>query len=72
MLPLKPPENVRKAKIFYVLGGLKANIGKIKAKIPLTHFNPMFHFYTPRKQQKNSGFLTFSGGKEMEHWFEMS
>ena len=25
----------------------------------LTHFNPMFHFYTPRERQKISGFLTF-------------
>ena len=25
----------------------------------LTHFNPMFYFYTPRERQKISGFLTF-------------
>ena len=29
---------------------------------------PVFHFYTPWKRQKTSGFLTFSGGIEMEHW----
>ena len=28
---------------------------------------PMLHFYIPRKRQKSKGFLTFSGGKEMEH-----
>ena len=27
----------------------------------LTHLRPMFHFYTPWKLQKTSGFLTFSG-----------
>ena len=32
---------------------------------------PMFHFYTPWKRQKTKGFLTFSGGIEMEHWHEM-
>ena len=31
----------------------------------LTHFTPMFHFYTPWKCQKTRGFLTFSGGMEM-------
>ena len=31
----------------------------------------MFHFYTPWKRQKISGFLTFSGGTEIENWFEM-
>ena len=34
----------------------------------LTHFSPMFHFYTPWIHQKTKGFLTFSGGIEMEHW----
>ena len=36
--------------------------------IRLTHFNLMFHFSTPSKRQKTFGFLTFSGGREMEHW----
>ena len=39
----------------------------------LTHFSSMFHFYTPWKRQKTSktfGFLTFSGGVEMEHWLK--
>ena len=31
----------------------------------LTHFSPMFYFYTPWKHQKTEGFLTFSGGIEM-------
>ena len=38
----------------------------------LPHFMPMFHFYTPWKRQKTKGFLTFSGGIEMEHWNELS
>ena len=35
---------------------------------PLTfnHFSPVSHFYTPWKCQKTFGFLTFSGGIEME------
>ena len=37
----------------------------------LTHFRPMFHFYTPWKHQKTGGFLMFSGGIEMEHWLKM-
>ena len=37
----------------------------------LTHFNPMFHFYTPWKRQKIFGFLTFSGGIELKHWAKM-
>ena len=39
--------------------------------IPLTHFSPMSHFYTPRKRQKTIGFLTFSGGIEKLHWTKM-
>ena len=32
----------------------------------------MFHFYyTPWKRQKANGFLTFSGGTEIEHWVKM-
>ena len=37
----------------------------------LTHFQPMFHFYTIWKHQKTSGFLIFSGGIEVEHWLKM-
>ena len=37
----------------------------------LIHFGPMLHFYTARKRQKISGFLTFSRGIEMENWVEM-
>ena len=33
----------------------------------LTHFTPMFHFYTPWKCQKARGFLKFSGSIKMEH-----
>ena len=40
-------------------------------KKSLTHFQPMFHFYTPWKQQKTGGFLMFSGGIEVEHWLKM-
>ena len=34
---------------------------------PLTHFSPMFHFYTPWKRPKTKGFWTFSEGIEMKH-----
>ena len=37
----------------------------------LTNFSPMFHFYSPWKRHKTFGFLTFSGGIEMEHWSKM-
>ena len=33
-----------------------------------THFRSVFHYYTLWERQKTSGFLTFSGGIEMEHW----
>ena len=32
----------------------------------------MLHFCNPWKRQKTKGFLTFSGGIEMEHWAKMS
>ena len=38
----------------------------------LDHFKPISDFYTPWKRQKTSGFLTFSGCREMKHWFEMA
>ena len=34
-----------------------------KTKISLTHFQPMFYFYTP--------WIHFSGGMEVEHWLNM-
>ena len=37
----------------------------------LTHFSPMFQFYTPQKHQKTKGFLAFSVGIEMGHWAKM-
>ena len=42
-----------------------------QANTTLNHFQPMFHFYTPRKHQKTSGFLIFSGGIEVEHWLKL-
>ena len=35
----------------------------------LTHFQPVFRFYTPWKHEKTGGFLMFSGGGgiEVEH-----
>ena len=41
---------------------------KTNQGITLTHFSPMFHFYNLWKRQKIFGFLTFSGGIEMEQW----
>ena len=40
---------------------------KGKNTLVLTHLSPVFHFYTPQKRQKTKGFMTFSGGIEMEH-----
>ena len=37
----------------------------------LTHFWPVFPFYTPWKHQKTKGFLVFSGGMKWEPWPEM-
>ena len=37
----------------------------------LNDFAPWLHFYIPRKHSKTSGFLTFSGVMEMEHWREI-
>ena len=39
--------------------------------IKLTHFRPMFHFYTPWKRQKTFSFSVVSGGIEIEHWTKM-
>ena len=36
--------------------------------LSITHFQPMFPFYTPWKHQKTSGFLMFAGGIEVEDW----
>ena len=38
----------------------------------LTHFQPMFHFYTSWKRQKTEGFMIFSGGIEVKHCLKMS
>ena len=40
-------------------------------KATLTHFQPLFHFYTPWKHKKTFAFLMFSGGIEVEHWLKM-
>ena len=37
----------------------------------LTHFMPLVFLYTPRKHQKTSGFLIFSGGIERDQWHEI-
>ena len=36
----------------------------------LTHFQPVFHLYTPSKHQETGGFLMFSGGIEVKHWLK--
>ena len=48
-----------------------ASVEKNVFFIVITNFGSMFHLYTPWKRQKTFGFLTFSGGIEMEHWPEM-
>ena len=44
---------------------------QICISVPLTHFSPVSHFYTPWKGQKTKGFLTFSGVIEIEHWTKL-
>ena len=44
---------------------------RLKDKNDLTHFSPVFHFYTPWKRQETKGSVTYSGGIEMEHWAKM-
>ena len=41
------------------------------ANLELTHFWPMFPFYTLWKYQKTKGFQVFSGAIKWEHWPEM-
>ena len=41
-------------------------------KLFLNRFSPIFYFNTPRKSQKAKGFVTFSGGIEMERGAKMS
>ena len=36
-----------------------------------THLKPVFHFYTPCKRHKTSGFKNFQGAIEIEHWLKM-
>ena len=38
----------------------------------ITHFQLIFHSYTPWKHQKISGFLMVSGGTDEKHWLKMS
>ena len=40
-------------------------------KITLTPFQPNVPFLCPGKTTETFGFLTFSGGKVMEHWVEI-
>ena len=37
----------------------------------LTNLTPIFNFYPPENVSKPAFFCRFSGGIEMEHWFEM-
>ena len=41
---------------------LKEITHKVKIMVGLSHFRPMFPFYTPSKHQKIKDFLVFSGG----------
>ena len=52
------------------LNKLKSAV-KNKTGTMLTHFQPIFHFYTPWKHQKTGGFFMFSVGIAMEHWLKM-
>ena len=46
-------------------------MSSVIAFLVLTHFQPMFHFYTPWKHQKTSDFLMFSEGIVKEHWLKI-
>ena len=77
LYPLKTLENQRFSDVFrgyssgtLVENGLKWNACKLSL-FNLTHFQPIFHFYTPWKHQKPSDFLMFSGGIEVEYWLTM-
>ena len=48
--------------------GFAANLSEL---LLLTQFSPVSHFYTSWKHQKTKGFLTFSGGVEMDYWAKM-
>ena len=57
----------------------KQEINKKKVKmfrkgmlVSLSHYMPLFSFYTSWKHQKTRGFLMFSGGIEREQWHEMA
>ena len=56
--------------LFFLLGIVK-RLSHFHISCTLTHFSTIFHFYTPWKRQKTKGFLTLSGGIEMEHWTKM-
>ena len=47
-----------------ILARFIACISKDEVDQALTHFKPMFHFYTPWKCQKTKGFLMYSEGIE--------
>ena len=53
---------------FSNLRNTNALCGLISSAFILTHFNTVFHFHNPCKRQETFGFLTISGGIEMEHW----
>ena len=41
-------------------------LNQCKVRLILTHFRPIFHFFTPLKTSEDKGFLIFSGGMENE------
>ena len=61
----------RKFSVFYKNTYLTTPIKTthLYLNLKLTHFSPVFHFYTLWKRQKT--ILTFSGTIEIEHWAKM-
>ena len=59
-----------KAKVFS-FHILKLNLFWTIQFLFLTYFSQVLQFYTSWKHQKTKGFLTFSGGVEMEYWAKM-
>ena len=54
-----------------LVNNILSYLGTKTKSIKLTHFSPMFHFYTPWKRQKTFSFSVVSGGIKIEHWTKM-
>ena len=51
-----------------LLIGIEFSNSELQKQIEVTHFDQVFHFYTPWIRQKIFRFVTFWEGINMEHW----